>query len=167
MRNKNVTHLTQAALIAALYVVLTFIANAFGLASYSVQVRFSEALTILPYFTPAAIPGLFIGCLLSNILTGCALPDIIFGSLATLLGALGTYALRKWKWCAPICPIIANTLIVPLILIYGYGLLVEGMSTLQCFGFYCLTVGAGEVISCGILGMILLFVLEKYRNKIF
>ncbi len=167
MRNKNVTHLTQAALIAALYVVLTFVANAFGLANYSVQVRFSEALTILPYFTPAAIPGLFIGCLLSNILTGCALPDIIFGSLATLLGALGTYALRKWKWCAPICPIIANTLIVPLILIYGYGLLVEGMSTLQCFGFYCLTVGAGEVISCGILGMILLFVLEKYRNKIF
>ncbi len=167
MRNKNVTHLTQAALIAALYVVLTFIANAFGLANYSVQVRFSEALTILPYFTSAAIPGLFIGCLLSNILTGCALPDIIFGSLATLLGALGTYALRKWKWCAPICPIAANTLIVPLILIYGYGLLVEGMSTLQCFGFYCLTVGAGEVISCGILGMILLFVLEKYRNKIF
>ncbi len=167
MRNKNVTHLTQAALIAALYVVLTFIANAFGLANYSVQVRFSEALTILPYFTFAAIPGLFIGCLLSNILTGCALPDIIFGSLATLLGALGTYALRKWKWCAPICPIAANTLIVPLILIYGYGLLVEGMSTLQCFGFYCLTVGAGEVISCGILGMILLFVLEKYRNKIF
>ncbi len=167
MRNKNVTHLTQAALIAALYVVLTFIANAFGLANYSVQVRFSEALTILPYFTPAAIPGLLIGCLLSNILTGCALPDIIFGSLATLLGALGTYALRKWKWCAPICPIAANTLIVPLILIYGYGLLVEGMSTLQCFGFYCLTVGAGEVISCGILGMILLFVLEKYRNKIF
>ncbi len=167
MRNKNVTHLTQAALIAALYVVLTFIANAFGLANYSVQVRFSEALTILPYFTPAAIPGLFIGCLLSNILTGCALPDIIFGSLATLLGALGTYALRKWKWCAPVCPIIANTLIVPLVLIYGYGLLVEGMSTLQCFGFYCLTVGAGEVISCGILGMILLFVLEKYRNKIF
>ncbi len=167
MRNKNVTHLTQAALIAALYVVLTFIANAFGLANYSVQVRFSEALTILPYFTSAAIPGLFIGCLLSNILTGCALPDIIFGSLATLLGALGTYALRKWKWCAPISPIAANTLIVPLILIYGYGLLVEGMSTLQCFGFYCLTVGAGEVISCGILGMILLFVLEKYRNKIF
>lgn len=167
MRNKNVTHLTQAALIAALYVVLTFTANAFGLANYSVQVRFSEALTILPYFTPAAISGLFIGCLLSNILTGCALPDIIFGSLATLLGALGTYALRKWKWCAPICPIIANTLIVPLVLIYGYGLLVEGMSTLQCFGFYCLTVGAGEVISCGILGMILLIVLEKYRNKIF
>ena len=151
MKDQKVLFLTRAAMIAALYVVLTFVANAFGLANYAVQVRFSEALTILPYFTPAAIPGLFIGCLLSNILTGCALPDIIFGSLATLLGALGTYALRKWKWCAPICPIIANTIIVPLVLIYGYGLLIEGLSVLQCFGYYCLTVGAGEVISCGIL----------------
>ncbi len=167
MKNKNVAFLTQAAMIAAVYVVLTFIANAFGLANYAVQVRFSEALTILPYFTPAAIPGLFIGCLLSNILTGCALPDIIFGSVATLLGALGTYALRRHRWCAPICPILANTIIVPLILIYGYGLLIEGLSVLQCFGYYCLTVGAGEVISCGILGMLLLFTLEKYRGTLF
>lgn len=159
--------LAQAAMIAALYIVLTIIANALGLANYIIQVRFSEALTILPYFTPAAVPGLFIGCLLSNILTGCALPDIVFGSLATLLGALGTYALRKWKWCAPVCPVIANTIIVPLILVYGYGLLMEGMSLVQCLGFYCLTVGAGEVISCGILGMILLTVLEKYKGRIF
>lgn len=167
MKDKKVLFLTQAAMIAALYVVLTFIANAFGLANYAVQVRFSEALTILPYFTPAAIPGLFIGCLLSNILTGCALPDIIFGSLATLIGALGTYALRRWKWCAPICPIAANTIIVPLVLIYGYGLMIEGLSVLQCFGYYCLTVGAGELISCGVLGMLLLFTLLKYRGKLF
>ena len=159
--------LVQAAMIAAVYVVLTFAANALGLANYAVQVRFSEALTILPYFTPAAIPGLFIGCLLSTILTGCALPDIIFGSLATLIAAIGTYALRKWKWCAPICPIVANTLIVPLVLIFGYGLLIEGMSFIQCYGFYCLTVGAGEIISCGVLGMILLSALQKYRNRIF
>ena len=163
----SLTVMVQAAMIAAIYVVLTFIANAFGLANYAVQVRFSEALTILPYFTPAAIPGLFIGCLLSNILTGCALPDIIFGSIATLLGALGTYALRRWKWCAPICPIISNMIIVPLVLIYGYGLLIEGLSALRCFGYYCLTVGVGEVISCGILGMTLLFALEKYRSRIF
>lgn len=163
----SLTTMVQAAMIAAIYVVLTFVANAFALANYAVQVRFSEALTILPYFTPAAIPGLFIGCLLSNILTGCALPDIIFGSLATLLGALGTYALSRWKWCAPICPIISNTIIVPLVLIYGYGLLIEGLSVLQCFGYYCLTVGAGEIISCGILGMILLFALEKYQGRIF
>ena len=159
--------LVQAAMIAAISVVLTFIANAFGLANYAIQIRFSEALTILPFFTPAAIPGLFIGCLLSNILTGCALPDIMCGRLATLIGAVGTFALRRWKWCAPICPIIANMIIVPLILIYGYGLLIEGMSTLQCFGYYCLTVGAGEVISCGILGMILLTALQKYQGKIF
>ncbi|MCD7836029.1 MAG: QueT transporter family protein, partial [Lachnospiraceae bacterium] len=89
MKN-HVLPMVQAAMIAAIYVVLTFIANAFGLANYAVQVRFSEALTILPYFTPAAIPGLFIGCLLSNILTGCALPDIIFGSIATLIGAVLT-----------------------------------------------------------------------------
>lgn len=159
--------LAQAAMVAALYIVLTIIANALGMANYNIQVRFSEALTILPYFTPAAIPGLFIGCLLSNILTGCALPDIIFGSLATLLGALGTYALRRWKWCAPVCPIIANTIIVPLILVYGYGLMIDGMTLAQCLGMYCLTVGAGEVISCGILGMILLNVLEKNKGRIF
>lgn len=159
--------LAQAAMIAALYIVLTFIANAFGLANHAVQVRFSEALTILPYFTPAAIPGLYIGCLLSNILTGCAIPDIVFGSLATLLGALGTYALRRWKWCAPLPPILANTFIVPLVLIYGYGLIVDGFSIRQCYVYYCLTVGAGEVISCGILGMILLITLQKYHNKIF
>lgn len=163
----SLTIMVQAAMIAAIYVVLTYIANAIGLANYAVQVRFSEALTILPYFTPAAIPGLYIGCLLSNILTGCALPDIIFGSFATLLGALGTYALRRRKWCAPICPIISNMIIVPLVLIYGYGLLKEGASTLQSFGFFCLTVGVGEVISCGILGMALLFELEKYRGRIF
>lgn len=163
----SLTLLVQAAMIAAIYVVLTFIANAFGLANYAVQVRFSEALTILPFFTPAAIPGLFIGCMLSNILTGCALPDIIFGSLATLIGALGTYALRRWKWCAPICPILANTIIVPLVLIYGYGFLIEGMSVVQCYGYYCLTVGAGEIISCGILGMILLFSLQKYQHILF
>ena len=167
----SLTTMVQAAMIAAIYVVLTLIANAFGLANgltiYAVQVRFSEALTILPYFTPAAIPGLFVGCLLSNILTGCALPDIIFGSIATLLGALGTYALRKWKWLAPVCPIIANAIIVPLVLIYGYGLLIEGWPVLQCLGYYFLTVGAGEVISCGILGMILLFSLQKYSAKIF
>lgn len=112
----------QAAMIAAIYVVLTFIANAFGLANYAIQVRFSEALTILPYFTPTAIPGLVIGCFLSNILTGCALPDIIFGTLATLIGAVLTYELRKFKWLAPIPPIVANAVIVPFVLLYAYGI---------------------------------------------
>lgn len=159
MRNKNVLFLTQAAMIAALYVVLTFLANAFGLANFAIQVRFSEALTILPYFTPAAIPGLFIGCLISNTLTGCALPDILFGSAATLIAALGTYRLRKFKWLAPIPPIAANAIIVPFVLKYAYGI--------EPLWFSFLTVTAGELISCGILGMVLLFSLQKYASRIF
>ncbi len=159
MKPSKADSITQAAIIAALYVVLTFIANAFGLASHAIQVRFSEALTILPFFTPAAIPGLTIGCLLSNILTGCALLDIIFGSLATLIGAVFTYRLRRSKWLAPVPPIVANTLIIPFVLLYAYGVPTLGASFV--------TVAIGEIISCGILGMLLLFTLDKYRMKIF
>lgn len=157
---KKINFLTQAAMIAALYVVLTLAINAFGLASGAIQVRVSEALTILPYFTPAAIPGLFIGCLLSNTITGCALFDIIFGSIATLLGAVGTYLLRRHKWLAPVPPIIANTIIVPFVLSYVYG-------TPGTIPYLMLTVGIGEVISCGVLGMVLLFALNKYRTTLF
>lgn len=157
--SKKVLLLVQAAMIAALYVVLTFIANALGLASQAIQVRFSEALTILPYFTPAAIPGLFVGCLLSNILTGCAIPDIIFGSLATLMGAVFTRMLRKNKWLAPVPPIVANALVVPFVLLYAYGVGPLWLSFI--------TVTAGEIISCGILGMLLLFALQKYAGRLF
>ena len=160
MKKKNVSYLTQAAVIAALYVVLTLLANALGLANYAIQVRFSEALTILPFFTPAAIPGLFAGCILSNVLTGCVPLDILFGSLATLLGAAGTWALRRSKWLAPLPPIAANTLIVPFVLAYVYQF--EGS-----IPYFMLTVGIGEVISCGILGTILLNVLQKYEKQIF
>lgn len=151
--------MVQAAMIAALYVVLTFVANAFGLANHAIQLRFSEALTILPYFTPAAVPGLFLGCLISNILTGCALPDIVFGSLATLIGAVFTYKLRSYKWLAPIPPVIANMIIIPFVLLYAYGI--------RPLWFSFLTVTTGEILSCGILGMLLLFTLEKYRTHIF
>lgn len=160
MYHSKVKFLTQAAMIAALYIVLTLLANALGLASYAIQIRFSEALTILPFFTPAAIPGLFAGCILSNILTGCMPLDVIFGSLATLLGALGTYALRRYKWLAPVSPIAANTLIVPFILAYVYQF--EGS-----IPYFMVTVGAGELISCGLLGMLLLLPLEKYKQHIF
>lgn len=112
--NKKVLFTSQAALIAALYVVLTFFSNAFGMASGTVQVRISEALTILPFFTPAAIPGVTIGCLLSNLFTGCAPLDILFGTCATLLGALGSYALRRCRWLVPLPPIAANRLLSPM-----------------------------------------------------
>lgn len=160
MKIEKMLFLTHAAVIAALYVVLTIVANIMGLANYAIQVRFSEALTILPFFTPAAIPGLFAGCLLSNLLTGCAVLDVIFGSLATLLGAAGTYLLRKKKWLAPLPPIVANTLIVPFVLAYVYQF--EGS-----IPYFMVTVCIGEVISCGILGMLLLHVLQKYARNIF
>ena len=158
--NTNVKKLCQAAIIAAIYIVLTFLANAFGLANYAVQVRFSEALTVLPFFTSAAVPGLFVGCLLSNILTGCALPDIIFGSIATLIGALGTQYLRnKTKWLAPVPPIVANAIIVPFVLKYAYGI--------EPLWFSFLTVTVGEIISCGVLGILLINALSKYKDKLF
>ena len=151
---KKIVNVSVAAIIAALYVVLTYLASAFGLASFAVQVRFSEALTILPIFTPAAIPGLFAGCVLANILTGCALWDIVFGSLATLLGALGTYFLKKHKIFATLPPIIANTVIVPVVLLNVYNL--EGT-----YWFFALTVCLGEIISCGVLGTVLRKSLER------
>ncbi len=160
MKNKKVVYLTQAAMIAALYVVLTQLAHVFGLDSQAIQLRFSEALTILPYFTPAAIPGLFIGCILANFFAGCLPWDIVFGSLATLLGALGTYALRKRKWLAPLPPILANTLIVPFVLAYVYHL--EGT-----IPYFMLTVGIGEILSCGVMGMLFLFALNRHAKKLF
>lgn len=158
-KSNKVLLLVQAAMIAALYVVLTFIANVLGLASSAIQVRFSEALTVLPYFTPAAIPGLFTGCLLSNLLTGCAMPDIIFGSLATLIGALLTRKFRQNKWMAPVPPIAANAIIIPPVLLFAYGI--------RPLWFSFITVTIGELISCGLLGMLLLFALQNHANFLF
>ena len=153
--NKKTVYLTQGAVIAAAYVALTYVSAAMGLASGAIQVRLSEVLTILPVFTPAAVPGLYIGCLLANLLTGCALWDVVFGSVATLLGAVGTYFLgRKNKWLAPVFPILANVLIVPPILMYVYG-------SPDSWPFLCLTVGIGEIVSCGILGLLLHRLVEK------
>lgn len=159
MKNKNVTFLTQAAMIAAIYVVLTYVFAPFSFGE--IQIRISEALTILPLFTPAAVPGLFIGCLIGNILGGAILPDIVFGSAATLIGALITYSLRDKKpVLGPIPPIAANTVIVPFILRFGYGINLP-------IPFMMLTVAIGEVISCGILGMILYTSLSRYQRLIF
>ena len=157
--NKKTLYLTHAAVIAALYVVLTFLANSLGLASYAIQLRFSEALTILPFFTPAAIPGLFVGCLLSNIFVGAALPDIIFGSLATLIGAVLTWTLRGHKWLAPLPPIISNAIIIPPVLLFAYNI--------EPLWVSFITVTIGEVLSCGVLGMALLFTLQKYAKTLF
>ena len=158
MRDKKVLFIVQAAAIAAIYVVLTvvFAPLSFG----EVQVRFAEALTILPYFTPAAIPGLFVGCIIGNFLGGAIPVDIICGSIATLIGAVGSYALRKQKFLVPVPPIVANTVIVPFVLFYGYGINLP-------IPLMMLSIGAGEVLSCGVLGLVILFALDRYKNVIF
>ena len=155
MSAKNIS---KAGLIASLYIVLTFITNMFGLANGAIQIRISEALTVLPAIMPTAIPGVTIGCLISNIITGCTPVDIVFGTLATLIGAIGTYVLRNNKYLAVIPPIVANTIIVPVVLMYSTG-------TQFNFWFCAFTVCIGEIISCAILGLFLLKQIEK-RNVI-
>ena len=159
MKNKSAIFLAQAAMIAAIYVVLTLVFRPFSFGE--IQVRIAEALTILPIFTPAAVPGVFVGCLIANIIGGGILPDIIFGSLATLIGAVFTYKLReKSPFLAPLPPILANTIVVPFVLFYGYGVNLP-------IPFMMLTVGIGEVLSCGILGLILYSALKRYKNILF
>lgn len=158
---KRILFITQAAAIAAMYVVLTWLCSLVGLSSMAIQVRISEALTILPFFTPAAIPGLFIGCIISNIIAEAVVWDVIFGSLATLVAACITYLLRKaHPVLAPIPPIVANTVVVPIVLRYAYHL--EDSWIVLVGGVF-----AGEVISCGVLGLILLYALKarKIFNK--
>lgn len=167
MRDKRVTFLVQAAVIAALYVVLTYAANALGLASSAIQVRFSEALCILPFFTPAAVPGLWIGCLTANLTTGAIIWDVVFGSLATLLGAAGTRLLRRHPFLCTLPPVAANMLIVPFILRFGYGLKTVYRGVDLSIPFHALTVGAGEVISVCVLGGLLLRALKRYRKMLF
>ena len=170
--NQTRSHALEIAtgsMIAALYVVLTYVANALGLASGAIQIRISESLTILPVLMGSAIPGLAIGCVLANLLTGCAALDVVFGSLATLIGALGTRALRKQPKMAWLPPVISNMLIVPLVLIYVYQVPDVSVTipfvnkTLSGSGFLPLmiTVGIGEVISCGILGMLVYHAAQK------
>ena len=159
MEHNKILFLTQAAMIAAVYVVLTCVFSAFSFGE--VQVRIAEALTILPVFTPAAVPGLFIGCLIGNIFGGAILPDILLGSLATLAGAVGTRLLRrKSPVLCTLPPILSNTVVVLLVLRYAYGIRMP-------IPFLMLTVGIGEVVGCGVLGFLLYQVLKKYRETIF
>ena len=155
MKEKTL-QLTRAALIAALYVILTFLSQLFGLASGAIQFRLSEALTCMPLFYKEAIPGLWVGCVLANLLTGCAMWDIVFGSLATFLGAVGSYYIgRKKPALGPIFPIAANMLIVPAVLQHVYG-------APESYWYLMITVGIGEIACCGVLG----FILYKAYKKV-
>lgn len=156
MKKNKVTELTLGAITGALYVIFTIIMSALGLSSGIIQIRLSEALCIIPCFTPYAIGGLFVGCIIANFLSGAIALDIIFGSIATLIGAIGTYFLRKNKYLAVLPPIISNTLIIPFVLSYIYNF--EGS-----IAYFMLTVGIGEIISCGIFGIILYNFIKKHN----
>lgn len=157
-RRKAVTSICYGAIIAALYVVLTWVSAIFKLDSGVIQFRISESLCILALFTPAAIPGMTIGCFLSNLIfTGNAY-DMVFGALATFIGVLGVYLLRKLPYVAPLPYVLSNAIIVPLVLQYAYGVP-------DAFWFLMVTVGIGEIV-CALGGGILLYITLK-RVKIF
>ena len=155
---RSVYQLTSAAAIAAVYVALTlmFLPIAYGPISF----RISELLCILPYFTPAAVPGLTVGCLLANFLAGGAPMDVVFGSLATLAGAWGPYRLRRHRWLVWLPPVMANTLVIPWVLRFAYGN-DEFMPVLTA------TIFLSEAIAVGLLGNALMLALEKYKRQIF
>ncbi|MBQ0101498.1 MAG: QueT transporter family protein [Firmicutes bacterium] len=140
-----------AATVAACYVVLTYISSLVGLDKGFIQIRLSEVLTVLPFFTPCAIPGLFVGCIISGLLTAAALPDVIFGSLVTLVAAYLTFLAgkRKKTYLAPLPPVILNAVFIPLILKYVYTINI-GLPILS------LLILAGESVTAGIGGTLLI-----------
>jgi len=157
---KTTAYICRAAAVAAFYVILTELSALLGISSGIIQFRLSEMLCVLPAFMPAAIPGLAIGCFLSNLLTGCVIWDIIFGTVATLIGALGAYFLRKYRYLVPIPTIIANVVIIPFVLRWAY-------YAPGSIPFFMMTVGIGEIVCCGILGGGLEFYLLRYGKRLF
>jgi len=156
-----VRFITLSATFAALYVVMTLISAIFGLSSGAIQIRISEALCALCYFTPAAIPGLSVGCLIANLVTGANVLDVVFGTLATLIGAFGGWLLRKRKspWLVTLPTVLANTLIIPFVIVYGFG---EPPELLPFFAF---TIFVGELVSATVLGTGLIKILKRYSFR--
>ena len=155
---KRLVYITEASAIAALYTVITIAIGPLG--SAAIQCRIPEAMCVLAIFTPAAIPGMTLGCLISNIATGCLWQDVLFGTIATLIGVIGARLLRRIWWLTPLPTVISNTLIVPFVLAYAYHA-EDGIP------FLMLTVGIGEVISAYVLGIALYFALRKNARYIF
>ena len=180
-RSSKASFIAFSGVIAALYVALSFVSWTFGLASNEIQFRVSEVMYVLALFTPAAIPGLTIGCLIFNWISGGVVLDVFVGSFATLIGVVGTYligiAMRKrratidaanaaganpqkkfhfgaWLALALMPNIISNTLIIPLVLRYGYGIT-------DAYVISAVFIFAGEFLSCGVLGYVLGMVMKK------
>ena len=164
-KKSNIMSLVTAAMIAALYVVLSFVSNAFGLASGAIQIRISEALTILPYFTASAIPGVTIGCVLFNLLSGAALLDVIFGAMITLFAGVCTNAVGKLKInkhvkfvVAGVFPVVFNAFLLPIIWYYAYGEL------LTLYFYNVLSLLISQTLSVYLLGSIVYYGVDKAKG---
>ncbi len=160
MKQRQTLFWAQGAMIAALYMVLASLSHLLGLSSGPIQCRLSEVLCILSVFTPAAIPGMTVGCLLFNIVTGCLPQDIVLGTLATFLGVTVGYFCKKLPYLVPLPTLIANTAIVPFILKYAYGL-TNGI------WYFVITCGIGEAISAYIGGICFYLALKPHSHRIF
>ena len=161
-------HLTRAAIVAALYTAVTLVVYPFSFGY--LQIRISEALTILPFFMPEAILGLFVGCIISNFFSpNIIILDVIFGSIATLLAALLTNLCSKLgkagRWLAPLPPVLVNAVVIGLVLALSMTQNGEG-SFYTLFLFNALTVGAGQLVACYGLGLPLSFILDKLMIKL-
>lgn len=163
--NRKIKFIVEGALIAAAYIGLTMISNLLNLAFGPVQLRISEALTVLPVFTPAAIPGLVLGCFISNIISPMGAVDMIFGTGATLAAAVLTYLLRKicvrgLPVLSFLSPVVLNAVIIGLEIDIFF--LPEGAAV---WGFVssAATVGLGELAACFLLGVPLFYAVKRYR----
>ena len=153
MRKFSVRDLTLAALIAAVYAALTMLLPAYG----EIQLRVSEAMTVLPFLFPAAAPGLVVGCFIANLFSPYPL-DVVFGTLATLLACVLTRRMPS-RWLAPVPPVLCNALIVGAEIAWytaGFG---PGFWT--AYALNIVTVGLAELIACAVLGELLLTALPK------
>lgn len=158
----SVRNLTAAALIAALYTVMGYFGNVFGLTFGPIQIRFAEALTVLPFLFPATAPGLAVGCLITNLLSPYGPIDVVLGTLATAVAAWLTMKMPKW-YLAAIPPIVMNLLILPPMWAWTQvGGFVDGFW--GAWGYNAITFVIGEVVACYVLGTILLKVLPKIPN---
>ena len=148
---RNTKNLCLSALIAALYAALAFQPISYG----AVQFRISEALTLLPVLFPQAVPGLTLGCLISNLFNpmGATVYDVVFGTLATLIAAVLTWRMRASIWVRALPPVLCNAVIVGLVLTYAYGIDMLWMNML--------TVGLGEAVVCYVLGVPMIKLLSR------
>lgn len=159
MQKWTTRYIAFSAMVAAVYFVLSYFGAVFGVTFGPVQVRFAEALTVLPFLFPAAAPGLALGCLVTNLLSPYGPADIIFGTLATAIAAFWTMKMPRW-YLAALPPVVVNLVILPPMWAWTEVGTVNAAFWAAC-GFHALTFAAGEIIACCVLGTLLLKTLPR------